>query len=36
MRMQDGSLNDWKIIGTTHKQDFDQTVDRFIGMLRQP
>ena len=35
MRMQDGSLDDWKIIGTAHKQDFHQTADRFIGMLRQ-
>lgn len=34
-RMQDGSLDDWKIIGAAHKQDFGNTADRFIGMLRQ-
>jgi len=34
-RMQDGSLDDWKIIGAAHKQDFGKTADRFIAMLRQ-
>jgi len=34
-RMQDGSLDDWKIIGAAHKQDFGNTADRFIAMLRQ-
>jgi predicted HD phosphohydrolase len=34
-RMQEGSLDDWKIIGAAHKEDFGKTADRFIGMLRQ-
>ncbi len=34
-RMQDGTLDDWKIIGAAHKQDFSKTADRFIAMLRQ-
>ncbi|MEM9599982.1 MAG: HD domain-containing protein [Pseudomonadota bacterium] len=34
-RMQDGTLDDWKIIGAAHKQDFGNTADRFIAMLRQ-
>ncbi|GLQ21345.1 HD domain-containing protein [Algimonas porphyrae] len=34
-RMQDGTLDDWKIIGAAHKKDFGNTADRFIAMLRQ-
>lgn len=34
-RMQDGTLDDWKIIGAAHKQDFGNTADRFIAMLKQ-
>jgi predicted HD phosphohydrolase len=34
-RIQEGTLDDWKIIGAAHKEDFGKTADRFIAMLRQ-
>ena len=34
-RMQDGTLEDWKIIGAEHKKHFGNTVDRFMDMLRE-
>ena len=32
-RMQDGTLEDWMVIGAAHKEEFKNTADRFIGML---
>lgn len=33
-KMQDGTLEEWKIIGAAHKEEFKNTADRFIGMLK--
>lgn len=33
-RMQDGTLEDWQIIGAAHYEEFKNTADRFIGMLQ--
>ncbi|WP_339690931.1 HD domain-containing protein [uncultured Parasphingorhabdus sp.] len=33
-RMQDGTLEEWKVIGAAHKEEFKNTADRFIGMLK--
>ena len=32
--MQDGTAEDWKIIGAAHVEDFKQTADRFIALLK--
>lgn len=34
-RMQDGTKEDWLVIGAAHKQDFGKTADRIIDMLKQ-
>jgi hypothetical protein len=33
-RIQEGTLDDWNIIGAAYKEDFRETADRFIAMLR--
>ena len=33
-RMQDGTKEDWMVIGAAHKEDFAKTADRFLDMLR--
>ncbi|MEP2987754.1 MAG: HD domain-containing protein [Parasphingorhabdus sp.] len=33
-KMQDGTLEEWKIIGAAHKEEFKNTADRFIDMLK--
>jgi len=33
-RMQDGTKEDWQVIGLAHMEEFKKTPERFIGMLR--
>ena len=33
-KMQEGTKEDWQIIGAAHMEEFKNTADRFIGMLK--
>jgi len=33
-RMQDGTQEDWMVIGAAHMEEFNNTADRFIDMLK--